>query len=193
MDALTGNREVSPQEPNAITVDILQQKIKDLRTSISSLYNKELSNEQMIEQKKMLTNDFVEKQIAEVDGYKKIFKTERGSIYFVLNTGESMRVKKTNEGLAIQPICHKIFYVDTQQAEQLEQMMKGTFWQEDIIGVPISTVSLTEGVRPVEFGIINMPEINFSEEENILSIKGDNTGVFASGFHLGSVVSEIIK
>lgn len=72
-------------------------------------------------------------------------------------------------------------------------MLRGPDSNTAIIGQPIRTVPLAEGVRPVEFGVAGYPTINYSEEPNTLRILGDETGVFASGFHLGHPVVEIVK
>lgn len=64
---------------------------------------------------------YVDLQIQEKDRFNHIFKTEKGSVYFIFDTGESVRVKRDEGEWKIQPRCKKIVYVDEEQCVQLLQ------------------------------------------------------------------------
>jgi len=57
-------------------------------------------------------------------GLKYIFQTEKGSIYFVLFTGESLRFRKTNGLYEDQPIGSKISFVNYQDFSKISAKPK---------------------------------------------------------------------
>jgi len=193
MDSQIEANEIQVNKRKPLTVEELQAEVDALSKPLDELWERNASFDEREEKKQYLLRDFAEKQISEKERYENIFRTEQGSIYFTLPTGESLRIKQRGDEWKLQPLCRKVFYVDSQQGEDLLLMLRSNNFQEEIIGAPIKTVSCGIGAMPVEFGITHMPEIKFSEEPGEIIIKGDSMGVFASGYHQGHPITEIIK
>lgn len=188
----TESPEVENVDTKLMTLDALQNSLNAIEEKIDVLWESGTFSK-LEEERQKLTQEFIDSQLENKDGYKNIFMTEHGSIYFALATGESVRIKRTNDKWEMQPICHKIFYVDEEESVRIKEMRKSINFQEEILGTPISTVDCGEGRTPIEFGILHMPTINYVEEPNKIVIKGDHMGVFASGIHMGDLITEVIK
>lgn len=190
MDSHIESSEVTPKP---LTPDELQAELKTLDESLDNLVGRDASFAEREDKRQQLLKEFIDKQIKGKDRYENIFRTEKGSIYFILVSGESLRVKQQEEGLKLQPLCRKVFYVDPQQDKELSEFSKKYNFQEEIIGTPIKTITCDVGATPIEFGITHMPEIKFTEEPGKITILGDILGDFASGYHRGHQITEIIK
>ena len=194
MDGQPEIDKVRVKARSSISPDDLQAEINALDDPFEELWERNTVPFEEIRAKRLiLLREFVKKQIKERDKYQNIFRMAQGSLYFTLASGESLRIKQRGEEWEIQPMCRKIFYVDSQQAASLLAMQERISFQEAIIGTLIETVACGIGVTPVEFGIIHMSEIHFKEESGKIIIEGDNTGVFASGYHQGNPITEVLK
>jgi len=169
-----------------VTLSSLQKTIQSLRDELLS------SDKESPEQ--TLLKKFIEQQIEKKDTYKNIFRTEQGSIYFILETGESLRIKNTaEEKLEVQPILNHIYFIDRDQRDKLEEMRQQDSLQENIINKPIQIHPCKTGLIPFEFGIEGMQEIHVIKKNDVITITGDNYGSFASGYHIGHKIIEMIK
>jgi hypothetical protein len=65
---------------------------------------------------------FLKRLLHEKARFKSIFQTERGSYYFVLHTGQSLRIKNSERGLEITRVMNKIFFVDQSQMDKIDQI-----------------------------------------------------------------------
>jgi hypothetical protein len=201
--------------------------------------------------------ELIEELLSEKEKFNKIFKTKNGSIYFVLDSGESFRIKndalpgeKTN--YLINPFCSKIFFVPEKEFEKISKIISdnwevytrllGTpFTDADrnfldrrkkiceeitgteindhelrsiefcrtglsrLIGEPIITTSLQDGVIPIEIGFAEDRQYTnpiFKLDGGILTLMGCQD-ITASGkitkdpasigaYHYGHPVSEVI-
>lgn len=179
--------------PPSFSVTELQTKIDAIRKSIIDINKNDLPT--AIEGKKQeLLKQFREQLLAEKDRFKNVFRTEHGSLYFTLLTGESLRIKQVGNRQELKPICGKVFYTDAATAAQLGHAVKESHSRyQPIVNQPITTGECVVGAIPVEFGIIGMPPINFEEVPGRITILGDRMGDFASGFHYGHPITEVIK
>lgn len=157
------------------------------------------------EKEQITTREFLENLLKEKERFKYVFETEKGSVYFVLPTGQSWRFKKASHGYKEHSILTKIFFIDSETFEYLfskGQLGIGAF-EKQFINQKIKTVKLAEGVFPVEFGLSDYPEIIFEEDEDCVKIIGVKVKTregeeiiphfMASGWHFGHVVAKIIK
>ncbi|HVZ66966.1 MAG TPA: hypothetical protein VG917_01770 [Patescibacteria group bacterium] len=182
--------ENTNENPLPYTVDELQEEKNKLEDLIDGIPYEERSIKEQ-----QLIQGFIDKQIKEKDRFQNVFKTDQGSVYFTLSTGESLRIKQREGKWEMQPICRKIFYTDNDTADEFEEdVRKGHSEYEPIIGKPISTTELKIGATPIEFEILGgTPPIAFEESPGKIVIKGDHMGFFASGYHRGHPITEVIK
>ena len=201
--------------------------------------------------------DLIENLLSEKEKFSQIFKTEKGSIYFGLDSGETLRIK--NEAASgqpanysIQPFTGNIFFVPKKEFERIfkiatdhweiyrrpfgvsdtsedracfdrrkkfyEEAAKKTFSDDEfrsidisrsginrLMGEPIVTADLKEGVVPVEFGFAedsqNTRMIYRLENDNLILLGRED--IMADGevikdpdtigiYHFGHPVSEVI-
>jgi|GEM_PF-3761575 len=183
--------------------------------------------------------ELIESLLGEKEKFSRIFKTEKGSIYFVLDSGESLRIKNEAErekpaSYAIQPFTRKIFFVPKNEFERISKIMadhwemygrlvgapdtaadrdsfarRKKFYEETagkpigddefrsidinrngiarLIGEPIATADLQEGVVPIEF--------DFAEEsQNRRTIYGlEKRNLILSGREVLMADGEMVK
>jgi hypothetical protein len=141
--------------------------------------------------------NFIESKINEKFRFQHIFRTDKGSLYFVDESGESWRIKQTEEGLRSEPVCRKIVFVTQETSQELLKKMKGMEGSDSFLNDKIPTVPLRAGVVPFEFGISHFPEIVSEDLAGSITILGTRykdeiKPHFASGVHVGHPVTEII-
>ncbi len=103
------------------------------------------------QERERLTQDLLGKLIKEKDRFQSVFTTEKGSTYFVMESGQAMRFKVDEEdGLKIQPMLNNIVYLSDAVKENLYALGRKRRF-ENIIGVRIPLSPLVEGARVFEF------------------------------------------
>ena len=185
--------QATEKEPEPITLEEFKVKTTALSDAISALWDEDLPSEIRIQREQALITAFLQEQLAEKDRFRHVFRTEKGSTYFVFMGGESVRMKQDRDQVKLQPPCKKIFYVDASQGASLQALERGHFFQEKILNMPIQTVPCQEGAAPIEFGLTHLPPIAFNEHDNEIVLLGDKMGIFASGYHHGHPITEILK
>ena len=184
-------------KPNPITLEELKnkrQKFLDLMYEFEIDLEKDYKWYDVYTKKQQLLFDFIKTELEKhKNEYSNIFQTTNGSIYFVLDSGESYRIKYTDSnGYDEQPICDKIFFVDSKTKTEIEEAKNYFQPEKKLLNKDWKTFPCKEGVFPIEFGIERFPKINFSEKKDYINISGDEQGSFASGIHIGhSVIKEI--
>jgi hypothetical protein len=150
------------------------------------------------ESRERMTKEFIEKLKREKDKFQHVFETESGSVYFVAQTGESIRFKNENGKIKDQPIVRKTFFISEEVSGELMKNRKNM--DEYLLSNEITLCSFDLGTRPLEFWIIGFPEIVYECSNGKLQIKGTKRDdkekidkVFASGFHVGHKITNIIK
>lgn len=149
--------------------------------------------------KEEFVNDFINELIESKEKFAKIFKTENGSIYFVIKDGESLRFKKQKVvsdtfETKIQPITSKILFISEEDAEKIiKERTLESFGSGD------PRAKEEKEIKIVKYGIGTTPlELNLSQDwPDRLEIKEkDGETVSISGFgpyHVGHAIKEIIK
>ncbi len=99
-----------------LLVESLQTKLRDVEVAYGG-------QPKMFEEHKQLYEEFIEKLLAQKNGFAHIFKTEKGSIYFILPSGKSMRIKNLKYGYELQPIADKIEFA--QEGSLIQNMSLG--------------------------------------------------------------------
>src|SRR3990167_6690692 len=88
------------------------------------------------------------------DGFEKVFETEWGSIYFLLKSGEVVRIKKEDEyypnSWYIPPVTKDIFFVS---ADEMQKVINE--YHKILSGKTINVVKCAVGVHPIELGTLN--------------------------------------
>lgn len=171
----------------------LKASLDAIDNALEPMWTKHTPVAEIQNREQELIQALIERQIAEAKRYQNIFRTANGSIYFVFSTGESLRIKKTGEGLRPQPIFDHIYYVDKDQLDELLEMRRQDTLQDEIIGKRIRIAPCSLGITPFEFGIQGYFPQSVTQEPNSITILGDKSGVFASGYHLGHPITELIK
>jgi hypothetical protein len=129
--------------------------------------------------------------LAQADRFDKIFVTESGSYYFVAGDGASLRLQMAAEGYKkITPVVLNQIFVDGETGGELLPTLNHP---EELVGQPIRKQPYAIGMQPFEFGISGMPNIRCEDNENTLTMLGDDHGGNHSGFHLGHKIAHIIR
>jgi hypothetical protein len=178
-----------------ITYEILNSRISDFLDKYKTL--EEIKGGFTRAEADIEVEKFIEELLAEKDKFSKVFKTEHGSIYFVLEDGKSLRFKYSLVGRdKIRPIKEKIFFISTEVGEELRRVPMRTN-----INKKIPLINYEVGATPLELNRISDQDKTIYEElEGALILTGtiDQNGNFTDmgaygSWHFGHPVSEIIK
>lgn len=71
----------------------------------------------MFDDHKLFQEELIARLLEERDRFRNIFKTEHGSIYFVLQDGKSFRIKRLKYGYVIEPIADRIVFVNSENED----------------------------------------------------------------------------
>ena len=115
------------------------------------------------------------------DRFQHVFTTDQGSHYFVLASGESLRIKTKSDFMPIQPIMKRIVFITDVESRRLMDLTT-------IDNITITTTSYGVGVHPFEFGIMEYPESAIEEAGDTIKMVN-----FSSGMHPGNKIVKIIK
>ena len=167
MDDVFAKREDLATEPARMTVNDLQQELDILKSSFGGSLERDAIYEDKEQERQVLLESFVSKQIEQSSRYKNIFRTEQGSVYFVLDTGESLRVRLGNGKWDLNPIFSKIVYVAVplKRQDELYRLYKNSV---------MAATACQIGMTPVEFS-----KTSLNSE--------------ALRYHQGHPISEVIK
>ncbi|MEI6296887.1 MAG: hypothetical protein WCO84_04560 [bacterium] len=137
------------------------------------------------------TVGYMQELLKSKEKFLNVFKTENGSLYFVVKSGQSLRFKKQETGngdfeTKINPIMDKIFFIDEGEVYEIMKEDKIELNEEKIIKI----VKYGIGVRPFELNFYK----DRSTKMEIVEIGSDN--ILVKGFapyHIGHKITEIIK
>lgn len=181
-------------EPDSSSLNSLRIKIESVKGEINSLFKIDQLFPKTIETKEQELIARLKTELTrDTNGIKQIFLTEKGSTYFVLDSGESFRIQQKPDELVLQPIFNNIFFVDPVVAEELKTTHRSWYSTKSILNRPIPTANCAIGSFPIEFGIVKKPEIGFVRASHTITILGDKDGDFSSGSHIGHSIVKILK
>ncbi len=150
----------------------------------------------------------IESLIKESERFKHVFQTSNGSSYFVLNSGESQRIKCSDnkfDSRSIQPLLNDLFFVSDAEFERLIKLVKGSYLRYDaLLGIPIEEVDFAVGAHPIELNMHHAPspfDILLERSGNIMFLNAKKhewdppglQGQISNGVHIGNRVVKIIK
>lgn len=133
------------------------------------------------------------------DGFEKVFETERGSTYFLLKSGEVVRIKKKDEyhpnSWQIPPMRKNIFFVGAEEVQKIVSEYKYI-----LSGKTIEVVPCDIGAHPVDLSMFDDDAVLVYDEVvgGSVHFKGYkySDGDFSdnvSGIHCGNKITRIIK
>ncbi len=152
-----------------------------------------------------LVNWLMEELISHKGKFQYIFRTSRGSTYFVLPTGESLRFKMadsnirqglfgpirrdkplTSPYLTIEQVADRCYFIDETEQKRILGEQKGGF-----LDINVQTTNFGEGMIPLEV------QSAYQHGKGNLPIGTDSSGVLHIGdnvryYHPGSQVTEVI-
>jgi len=154
-----------------------------------------------IQKLKEVNRAFLEQLLEKKEYFDKVFSTAKGSFYFILKTGESLRIKQNNNTsdpqYEVQPILSEIFFITGTEAERI--------YKNHVLDWPGGSIKTTDygiGASPLEFNIKESESrIIFDKEGNDLkNIRSkfkdrnkNNEEPLSGAYHIGHPISEIIK
>ena len=170
-------------------------------------------------------NDRVEKLVSDLldikDRMKFVFSTESGSLYFVLNSGQCLRIKKekNNKDMwsykSVQPIAEKIYFVSDESGEKAKRLNRlGSSWRRSRDGVVedefggdrtiVCSQQIMQGLRPLEINMIHQNVgLAIKDHGNTFEIIGRMKGgvkiedsgntLLVGAIHMGHKIDKIIK
>ncbi len=156
----------------------------------------------------------INRLISEKERFGRIFQTKNGSVYFLLKSGESKRVKCKNgkyDEYSIQPLVKDIVFVGEQDQKEMLKKCEESYRRYDaVLGMVLEEKVLEKGVCPVEFNLyhydrsfdtslvregsrfkIIASKRNMWEDQNYLP--EDQRGQISNGIHIGNPITKIIK
>lgn len=158
--------------------------------------------------------ELIAKLIKEKEKFGHIFETEHGSVYFMLQSGESLRVKcshgKFNE-YSVNHVLKDIFFISESEQERLLDICKKSGRHHDgVLGVPIEIVSLSEGSCPVELNMydsdrkfdtaimksgnkVKLVAPKFGWTQRFDFNEEDAQGQISNGIHIGHKITKVIR
>lgn len=163
----------------------------EIQDIFSAIYDQEENDEEY--QKAIEVK--IEELKKEKERFARVLMTEGGSVYFIFESGKSLRIKKVNQGWEVQGIFGKIVFLTVEEAGRVRELLKKESGMNGmgILDKEIEIDSPTIGGVPFEFGIDTYPKIAYKEKDNKLIVHGDNNNSFCSGYHFGHRITEIIK
>lgn len=165
-------------------IESLRAKIEEVDPEDSSEYYR-------------LIREFIQSLLEQKQRFKYVFRTEKGSLYFVFHSGECLRFKKRDEeeeNYDSQPVMSYIFFIrDSNSVQKIERDKHG-----NTFSIAFSPVEYQQGVVPIEIGLlyeadscplkvrkegeqIIITSLPFKEIRNIIK------------YHIGHLISEVIK
>ena len=92
--------------------------IEQLKNDLDAVESTHGGMPKMFEEHKQLYEDFVERMLAQKNRFANIFRSEKGSTYFILLNGKSLRIKNLKYGYELQPIADEIKFIQESPKEQ---------------------------------------------------------------------------
>lgn len=195
---------ISEQEKPPLDLAELSLRLKQLQEVVFALSG----NHGRAYQEKDIVAAFIAQLHAERTRLNKIFQTEKGSEYFVLNSGECLRYQPALEQVlgpygTFKPVMEKIFFVGEEGHDLILPVY--TTEPELLISQKIPKVAYSEGAHPVEVNILNFGgRISYTEDETSFTLKGTETKMrdgsvkfeddhLYGGFHLGHKIVKVEK
>lgn len=191
------------EKPKFLKIKELEQLLKGLIDDVDYLYDryadKKISWQEYQELVQKLHQNIIDNLISQKEKLSHIFQTERGSYYFVLNSGHSWRIKSGEKGLVSQPIIDNVFFVDNKEADDIIREIE-KYGTNCLIGRDIECASFKKGVSPLEIGIHNANKPVLEKVGRWLKILGSRPRDkevleknITCGVHIGHEINEIIK
>ena len=198
-----------------------QDYVEKYRKLQDEIFDKALSyKDEEIEEQKVI--NLILNEMLSDDKFDKIFKTSAGSIYFLDEDKECLRLKKEDDKLTFQPITKDLFFISQDGIKVLKDIFQSLpFIEMDILSGSRQEsdrpfISLEEykiGSIPIEFNIKDICVrhsrdrlIKFKVADNKLifyatkikendkpSSISDFFSDFFGGVHFGHEITEIIK
>lgn len=147
---------------------------------------------------------FLSELLSEPDRFARVFKTEKGSYYFVLDNGKSLRIKYQTDVhdnqeepsyYELQPLMQKIYGLngDLTRTEDRSGNVRSLSFQSIPLekGQQIIEVGISQNNGPVyQFKEDSDGRIEASEEPESIEKRGYQSPI---AYHLGHSITEIIK
>ena len=140
---------------------------------------------------------FLDEAIKSKNRFSKVFRTEHGSYYFIIDSGEGFRVKwsrlKKGEGgfFQIQPIMKTTFFLPQAEADRILKERR----LEMQIGKPIQTTEYEKGAVPFELNKYGSEvHSDYTLTGNTVVIAEPTSPKYAApSCHIGNAIGEILK
>ena len=104
---------------DSMLISDIEQKVEETK---NKLYDGDIAP--TTESRREIIVGLLEDLLNHKEKFKNVFKTENGSTYFILNSGESIRIKKQTPSkweseYEIQPLLKKIFFIAPEDWDKL--------------------------------------------------------------------------
>lgn len=120
-------------------------------------------------------------------GYRALFTTSSGSIYYVDDRGLTKRLKSGQEFFEVG--YESIFYINHQEFEKIGELVGPLVDLDKLCNIPIKITHLALGVQPLEINQLNDKEkIIYDLMDDCLVLKGTQVG---DACKLGSIFGSV--
>jgi hypothetical protein len=173
------------EEIRSTKPDITQSELSDLHEAEFEKIDMKFDAQQQ-----SLLSEFRTSLLERGEDFQNIFRTERGSTYFVLPSGESLRIKQDHQGIGETLEIHEeIFFVDDETASHFSKNKDTSF----LNGQPINAHGCEIGINPLE--------INFHDSNDPIKVNKQGAEVVLNNMnrdnrleiHIGHRITQVIK
>src|SRR3989338_5188172 len=115
----------TPETATPFTLDELKKRYEEISTEAIDSYPN--GGWERVQVQQALIKSWLDSLISQKEKFDKVFKTEKGSTYFILQTGESFRIKKQEQTTwqgeyTVEPIATKTFFITLEEYELMRVM-----------------------------------------------------------------------
>jgi len=164
----------------------LQKKHREILTRLQGLDEQEVQR---------VLHEAQEELREQKDKFLYVFKTDRGSTYYIGRDGSSLRMKLKGNHLKLQPVCQKILFLEPFSKEMERRSRQRLELLDDIVhGKWIDTnLEPREGLIPFEFGEIEKEAYVIEDEgDRVRILDMDEHQIDDLPLHFGHAVSEVL-
>lgn len=133
-------------------------------------------------------------QVKQKGRFREIFSTESGSIYFVIQSGECLRIKHSmkEEKWSVEGIHTHVFYLDDEQTEAIIADGQKPGWSKRIVQTEIQTREFGVGMTPIDFGTLRDKNIEVRKlDEDRIKLPADMFGDLKVEIHIGNKITKV--
>jgi hypothetical protein len=193
----------SPERREPVSFEEMEYRTADVERRMGKISGNGKTPEQIVEEENQILSEFAEELIREKERFFRIFRTERGSIYFQIEGGECVRIASVHQKdgktkRELQPMVEDLYLLEETPAKAILATKGLLALLKDL---PMKTAEYAPGAFPFEVNVVKdeKEKIMVDEEDDTITLIGTwrgrqiDTEKILGKWHVGHPISEIIK